>query len=191
MGPIGLLCFQRTLNKGQWHGFFSGVGAAFSDLFYAVFVCLGMGFVVDFIEGYQIVLQIVGSIFLLFFGVYIFRSNPFKQMHRSKENINSFSQDIVSAFFLTLSNPFILLVYIVLFSRFNFISAEEKTVSMLLGLLCILAGALSWWLLITFLVGKLRKIINLRGLWVVNKIVGAVIILLSVLGVVYPMMAWR
>jgi threonine/homoserine/homoserine lactone efflux protein len=187
MGPIGLLCVQRTLNKGPWHGFFSGVGAAFSDLFYACLVCLGMGFVVDFIEGYQTVLQIVGSIFLLFFGVYIFRSNPFKQMHRPKENVNSFSQDIISAFFLTLSNPFILLVYIVLFSRFNFISAEEKTVSMLLGLLCILAGALSWWFLITFLVGKLRKVINLRGLWMVNKIVGAVIIFLSVLGLVYPM----
>jgi threonine/homoserine/homoserine lactone efflux protein len=186
MGPIGLLCVQRTLNKGPWHGFFSGVGAALSDLFYAGIVCLGMGFVVDFIEGNQIVLQIVGSIFLLFFGIYIFRSNPFKQLRKPKENINSFSQDVISAFFLTLSNPFILLVYIVLFSRFNFISPEEKMISMLLGLVCILAGALLWWFLITFFVGKLRKVINLRGLWVVNKIVGAVIILLSVAGLVVP-----
>ncbi|MDR1632886.1 MAG: LysE family translocator [Dysgonamonadaceae bacterium] len=191
MGPIGLLCIQRTLNKGQWHGFFSGIGAAFSDLFYAGIVCLGMGFVVNFIEGHQTILQIAGSIFLLFFGIYIFRSNPSKQLHKPKENINSFSQDLISAFFLTLSNPFILLVYIVLFSRFNFISPEEKMASMLLGLLCILIGALSWWFLITFLVGKLRKVINLRGLWMVNKIVGAVIILLSVLGFVYPVMMCR
>lgn len=189
MGPIGLLCVQRTLNKGPWHGFFSGAGAAFSDLFYAVLVCLGMGFVVDFIEGNQTVLQITGSIFLLLFGIYIFRSNPFKQLHMPKENINSFSQDAISAFFLTLSNPFILLVYIVLFSRFNFISPEEKMVSMLLGLLCILTGALSWWFMIAFLVGKLRKIINLRGLWLLNRIVGAVIIFLSVAGFVYPIMA--
>jgi threonine/homoserine/homoserine lactone efflux protein len=188
MGPIGLLCIQRTLNKGQWHGFFSGIGAAFSDLFYAGLVCLGMGFVVDFIENNQTILRIVGSILLLLFGIYIFRSNPSKQLHKPKENINSFSQDVISAFFLTLSNPFILLVYIVLFSRFNFISSEEKMESMLLGLLCILTGALSWWFLITFFVGKLRKIINLRGLWMINKIVGAVIIFLSVLGFVYPML---
>ncbi|MDR0733842.1 MAG: LysE family translocator [Dysgonamonadaceae bacterium] len=191
MGPIGLLCVQRTLNKGPWHGFFSGVGAAFSDLFYAVFVCLGMGFVIDFIEGHQTILQIFGSVSLLFFGVYTFRSNPFKRVHMPKENINSFSQDFITAFFLTLSNPFILLVYIVLFSRFNFILPEEKTVSMLLGLLCILTGALLWWFLITFLVGKLRKIMNLRGLWLVNKTVGAVIIVLSVLGLVYPVMTRR
>ncbi|MDR1610081.1 MAG: LysE family translocator [Candidatus Symbiothrix sp.] len=190
MGPIGLLCIQRTLNKGQWHGFFSGVGAALSDLFYAGMVCLGMGFVVDFIEGNQSILQIIGSIFLLAFGIYIFRSNPSKQLHKPKENINSIPQDIISAFFLTLSNPLIIFVYIVLFSRFNFISPEEKIYSMLLGLLCIIIGALSWWFLITFFVGKLRKVINLRGLWLINKIVGTVIIILSVVGFVYPLMAY-
>ncbi|GHT67780.1 hypothetical protein AGMMS50239_31590 [Bacteroidia bacterium] len=187
MGPIGLLCIQRTLNKGQWHGFFSGVGAACSDLFYAGIVCLGMGFVVDFIEGNRSILQIIGSIFLLVFGIYIFRSNPSKQLHKPKVQVNSFSQDAISAFFLTLSNPLIIFMYIVLFSRFNFISPEEKLHSMLLGLLCIFAGALSWWFLITFLVGKLRKVINLRGLWLINKIVGTVIIILSVLGLVYPL----
>ena len=188
MGPIGLLCVQRTLNKGQWHGFFSGVGAACSDLLYAGIVCLGIGFIVDFIEGNRSVLQIVGSIFLLFFGIYTFRSNPSKQLHKPKEQINSISQDIISAFFLTLSNPLIIFIYLVLFSRFNFISPEEKLFSMLLGLLCIFIGALLWWFLITFFVGKLRKIINLRGLWLVNKIVGTVIIILSVLGLIYPLM---
>ena len=186
MGPIGLLCVQRTLNKGQWHGFFSGVGAAGSDLLYAGIVCLGMGFVVDFIEGNRDILQIVGSIFMLFFGIYIFRSNPSKQLHKPKDQVNSFSQDIISAFFLTLSNPLIIFVYLVLFSRFNFISPDEKLFSMLLGLLFIFVGALLWWFLITFFVGKLRKVINLRGLWLINKIVGTVIIILSIMGLIYP-----
>ena len=188
MGPIGLLCVQRTLNKGQWHGFFSGVGAACSDLFYAGIVCLGMGFVVDFIEGNRGVIQIIGSIFLLAFGIYTFLSNPSKQLHKPKEQINSIPQDIISAFFLTLSNPFIIFIYLVLFSRFNFISHDEKLFSMLLGLLSILAGALSWWFLITFFVGKLRKVINLRGLWLLNRIVGTVIIVLSIFGLIYPLM---
>ena len=188
MGPIGLLCVQRTLNKGQWHGFFSGVGAACSDLLYAGIVCLGMGFVVDFIENNRDVLQIIGSVFLLVFGIYTFRSNPSKQLHKPKDQVNSISQDIISSFFLTLSNPLIIFIYIVLFSRFNFISHTEKLFSMLLGLLFIFAGALSWWFLITFFVGKLRKIINMRGLWLINKIVGIVIIGVSVFGLLYPIM---
>ena len=180
MGPIGLLCVQRTLKRGQWHGFFSGVGAAFSDVFYAGIISLGMGFIINFITANQYTLHIIGSIMLLIFGVYVFRSNPFKWLHKPKENINSYSQDIVSAFFLTLSNPLIIFLYILFFARLNFISPEEKLFSILLGLASILVGALSWWLLITFLVDKLRKKVNLRGLWIMNKIVGSVIITLSV-----------
>ena len=28
MGPVGILCVQRTLNKGRWYGMATGVGAA-------------------------------------------------------------------------------------------------------------------------------------------------------------------
>ena len=180
MGPIGLLCVQRTLKKGQWHGFFSGIGAAFSDVFYAGIISLGLGFIINFTTENQYILHIIGSILLLVFGVYVFRSNPFKWLHEPKENANSYSQDMVTAFFLTLSNPLILLIYIMLFARFNFISPEEKSFSILLGLASIFGGAISWWFLITFLVGKLRKIMNLRALWIMNKIIGSVIILISV-----------
>ena len=180
MGPVGLLCVQRTLKKGQWHGFFSGVGAAFSDVMYAGITSLGMGIIINTITANQYTLEIIGSILLMVFGIYVFRSNPFKWLHDSKENISSYSQDTVTAFFVTLSNPLIILLYIALFARFNYISPEEKSLSILLGLASILVGALSWWLLITFLVGKLRKILNLRGLWIMNKIVGSIIIVLSV-----------
>ena len=36
MGPVGILCIQRTLNKGRWYGFITGVGAAISDIIYAL-----------------------------------------------------------------------------------------------------------------------------------------------------------
>ena len=180
MGPIGLLCIQRTLYKGPWPGFFSGIGAALSDIFYAGLICLGIGFIIDFITDYQYIVKIIGSVLMMIFGIYVFLSNPFKRLHEPTENINSLSQDTISAFFLTLSNPLIIFVYIALFARFNFISSEEKLFSILLGLLSILAGALSWWFLVAFLVGKLRKKMNLRSLWIMNRIVGSVIVALSI-----------
>ena len=27
LGPVGVLCIQRTLNKGRWYGFVTGLGA--------------------------------------------------------------------------------------------------------------------------------------------------------------------
>jgi threonine/homoserine/homoserine lactone efflux protein len=116
------------------------------------------------------------------FGIYTFQSNPSKRLKRPQENVNSFPQDAVTAFLLTLSNPFIIFFYIALFARFNFINPDEKLFSMLLGLFSIFAGALAWWFIVTFFVGKLRKVINLRGLWIMNKIVGTVIIVVSLLG---------
>lgn len=76
MGPIGMLCIQRTLNKGRWHGFVTGLGAALSDVIYAALTCLGMGVVVNFVEANQTPLQLIGSIVLGIFGYYIFQSNP-------------------------------------------------------------------------------------------------------------------
>jgi len=177
MGPIGLLCVQRTLSKGQWHGFFTGVGAALSDVVYASIISLGMGFIIDFIKVNQYILNIIASTLMMVFGAYIFLSNPFKRLSEPDEIINeSYSQDTITAFFLTLSNPLIIFFYIMFFARFNFIAPEEKLFSILLGLASILVGALSWWFLITFLVAKLRKRVNLRVLLILNRTVGILII---------------
>ncbi|OQO95875.1 lysine transporter LysE, partial [Geobacillus sp. 44B] len=35
VGPIGLLCIQRTLTKGQMAGFFTGLGASTANMIYA------------------------------------------------------------------------------------------------------------------------------------------------------------
>jgi threonine/homoserine/homoserine lactone efflux protein len=193
MGPIGLLCVQRTINKGRWHGFFSGIGAAFSDLFYAAITCMGMGIVISFVEDNQLVLQIAGSILLMLYGIYTFFSNPSKNLKRTTEGMKTYSlsQDALTAFLLTFSNPLIILVYIALFARFsfispdNFISSKAYFYSMMLGLVCIFAGALSWWFTISFFVSKLRKIFNLRGMWIMNRIVGSIIFILSLIGITF------
>lgn len=36
LGPVGVLCIQRTLNKGRWFGFVTGLGAALSDIGYSL-----------------------------------------------------------------------------------------------------------------------------------------------------------
>ena len=53
MGPVGVLTIQRTLNKGRWYGMITGVGAAVSDIIYALITGLGMSFVMDLITSPQ------------------------------------------------------------------------------------------------------------------------------------------
>ncbi|MDE7368699.1 MAG: LysE family transporter, partial [Muribaculaceae bacterium] len=80
MGPIGMLCIQRTLNKGRWPAFFTGVGAAFSDLIYCLLAGLGMSFITDFISANQYLLHLLGSIVLAGFAFYLFRKNPTRSL---------------------------------------------------------------------------------------------------------------
>ena len=37
LGPIGVMCIQRTLSKGRLSGFVSGMGAASADIIYSIF----------------------------------------------------------------------------------------------------------------------------------------------------------
>ena len=189
MGPIGMLCIQRTLNKGRWHGFVTGLGAALSDVIYAALTCLGMGVVVNFVEANQAPLQLIGSKYHAHIdvqkrisGYYIFQSNPVRNLKKQREKKLSFTQDFITAFLLTFSNVLIVLLYIGLFARFGFVLPEHSFWLLVLGIVCIGLGAVLWWFGITYIIGKLRKWFNVRGIWLLNRIVGSVIIVLSIIG---------
>ncbi len=182
MGPIGMLCIQRTLNKGRLHGFVTGLGAALSDVIYAAITSLAMGVVAGFVESNHDILQLFGSIVLAGFGYYIFQSNPVRSLRKQKENKLSFTQDFISAFLLTFSNVLIVLLYIGLFARFGFVRTEYSLWMLLGGVACIGIGAVLWWFVITYVVSKLSKWFNIRGIWLMNRIVGSIIIILSIFG---------
>ncbi len=190
MGPVGMLCIQRTLSKGRWHGFVTGLGAMVSDIIYAMLTSLGMGVVVNFVEANQAPLQLTGSLVLSVFGYYIYQSNPVKNLRKQKERKLSFTQDFITAFLLTFSNVLIVLLYIGLFARFGFILPDHSLGMIIGGIICIGIGAISWWLFITYIVSKLRKWFNVRGIWLMNRIVGSTIIILSIIGIISVLLTY-
>ncbi len=182
MGPVGILCIQRTLQKGRWHGFFTGLGATLSDIIYALITCLGMGVVINFVQTNEAPLQVIGSILLGLFGFYLFTSNPVKNLRKQNENRSSYAQDFITGFLLTFSNILIVILFIGLFARFGFVSPEHTSATWFVGILGIALGAIIWWFCITFVVSLLSKWFNVRGIWVLNKVVGTVILTLSLAG---------
>ncbi|MDR1980150.1 MAG: LysE family translocator [Tannerellaceae bacterium] len=183
MGPVGMLCIQRTLSKGRWHGFITGLGATLSDIIYATVTCLGMGVVVNFVEANYAVLQLAGSLVLGLFGYYIYQTNPTKSLKKQREKKMSYTQDFITAFLLTFSNVLVVLLFIGLFARFGFVLPEYSVWMLIGGIICIGLGAILWWFGITYIVYKMKVWFNVRGIWVLNRIVGSVIISLSVIGV--------
>lgn len=190
MGPIGVICVQRTLNEGRLHGFLSGVGACLSDLLYAILAGLGMGIIMDFIEANHYPLQVFGSIIMIFLGYYVYKSNPAEKLIKQNEKKTSYWQNIVSSFFINLSNITIFFSFIVIFARFNLISNTGETTHNIVALLSIGVGAIIWWLLISTLVNKVKSKFNPRGLKVFNSILGIIIILIAVIGLISGAYRW-
>ena len=181
MGPVGVLCVQRTLNKGRWYGFVTGIGAAVSDIIYAGITGFGMAFVMDFINNEQnkFYLQIAGSVLLLVFGLYTWRSDPTKNMHKSGQQKGSLWYNLWTAFLVTFSNPLIIFLFMGLFAQFAFVIPEHPF-EMLIGFASIVGGALLWWYGLTWLVDKIRSIFQEEGIRIINQIIGAVVTLFSV-----------
>ncbi|MDD2962130.1 MAG: LysE family transporter [Muribaculaceae bacterium] len=182
MGPIGVLCIQRSLNKGRWSGFFTGIGAALSDIIYCLLTGLGMSFIIDFIETNQDIIQILGSIVLFVFGIYLIKKNPTSSLKPASEKKNTYTQDFATGFLLTFSNPLILFLIIGLFARFNFLQQDMSIYISMAGFLFIIIGAILWWLLITFFVSAVRSHFNVRSMWLVNRIIGIIIAIMSLFG---------
>ena len=182
MGPVGILCVQRTLNKGRWYGFATGIGATASDLIYALITGLGMSFVMDLINNAQnrFFLQIIGSIMLLVFGIFSYRSNPTKNMRQSGKKKGTLWHNTITAFFVTFSNPLIIILFMALFAQLAFI-VPDHPLDMLIGYLSIIGGALLWWYGLTWLIDKIRNKFESTGIIIINKVIGSVVILISVL----------
>lgn len=180
MGPVGVLCVQRTLNKGRWYGFATGIGAAASDLIYALITGLGMSFVMDLITNQQnkFFLQITGSILLLGFGIYCWRTNPTKNMHISGYKKGSLTHNAVTAFFVTFSNPLIIFLFLALFAQLAFVIPNHPF-EMCIGFLSIVAGAMLWWYGLTWLINSIREKFDNNGIVIINKIIGSLVIVFS------------
>lgn len=183
MGPIGMLIIQRTLSKGRWPGFFTGLGAAMSDLLYCLLAGFGLSFITDVIERHQFALQVFGSIVLAAFALFLFRKNPTRSLKAAEVDGRSYWSDFISGFFLTVSNPLILFFIIGLFARFNFILPEYEIFHYIWAYMTIFGGAMIWWYLVTLLVNKLRSRFNVRSLWLVNRIVATILIAMALIGV--------
>lgn len=181
MGPVGVLCVQRTLNKGRWYGFVTGLGAALSDIIYATITVIGVSLVMDFINDQQnrFYLQIAGSFLLMFFGIHTYRADPSKRIRQSKGKKGSLTYNGVTAFLITFSNPLIILLFLAAYAQFAFV-IPGYSFEMAVGLLSIFSGAVLWWYGLTWLVDKIREKFDIGGIKLINQVIGSIVVIGSV-----------
>jgi threonine/homoserine/homoserine lactone efflux protein len=172
VGPIGLLCIRRTLAYGFLAGLFSGLGASVADAFYAGIAGFGVTFISDVLLTYRVWLTILGSCFLVILGYRIMQSPPLTHDGQvsSKGLVNCF----LSTFFLTLTNPFTIILFMAVFAAFADIKLSYISAFSLIG--GVFLGATAWWLFLSGFIALIRTRITPQALGYINKIAGLLII---------------
>ncbi len=183
LGPMGILCVQRTLNKGKSSGFFSGMGIATADTIFALIAGLGISFIIQFLREQQMTFQIIGGLFIAFIGVKIFITNPVKQFKKHRREGKNLFEDFISILFLALSNPFTIFLYIAIFAGLNLHDVSSSYSSALFVVAGIFMGTSLGWFVISTVVNRFRTNIRLRRLMWINRIAGLTIILFGVFAI--------
>ncbi|MBO7133476.1 MAG: LysE family transporter [Bacteroidales bacterium] len=186
VGPVAVLCIQRSLTRPRISSFISGLGVVFADTLMAALSYFLYSLIFHKIEEYKPILGVIGGIIVIIFGVFMFKRNVIKDLRKSKDNRNSLWQDFISVVGLTLSNFIGAMTYIfAFFAMFNVgvgngVSDSSELITGILIMLGFVLGSFTWWTFLTMSLSFLRRKIRPRHLLIINRIGGSIIILLGI-----------
>ncbi|QZE15670.1 LysE family translocator [Halosquirtibacter laminarini] len=180
LGPIGVLCVQKTINKNRKAGFYAGLGAASSDTIYAIIAGFSLSYIIDLIRTHEVMFRFFGAIILIVLGWHIFQSDPSSDVQKFKKKTASYWQDYFFTFLLTFSNPLAILIFFSIFARFQMVISLDEPLVALFLIGGIFIGAMSWWYILTSVVNMFRHKFNMKNLKLGNRIAGSVIIVFAI-----------
>ena len=180
VGPMSVLCIQRTLNKGQLYGLVSGLGIATADGVYGSIAAFGLTLITNFLIHEQIWIRLIGGLFLMYLGVKTILSRPPERAAALTMKTNSYLGAYTSTFLLTLTNPLTILSFAAIFAGIGVGSASKSFFSATAVVLGVFSGSTLWWIILTSAISLLRKKINSQLLLWINRISGAIITLFGI-----------
>jgi threonine/homoserine/homoserine lactone efflux protein len=182
VGPIGILCIQRTLSGGNFQGLVTGLGAATADALYGLIAAFGLTFISNFLVDQSLWFRIIGGLFLCYLGIRAFLRKPQEQTVSLANTTNLSAYG--TTFFLTLTNPMTILFFAGVFAGLGIVSESIHYASAGLMVIGVFTGSGAWWLLLSGATGIFRNKISEGKLALVNKFSGVVIMVFGVIALI-------
>jgi threonine/homoserine/homoserine lactone efflux protein len=173
VGPLGLLCINRALMLGPLCGLCSGLGVATADAIAAGIAALGITLISGFLTDYQVLLRFIGGIFLCYLGYRIFRAEPVSRV--PVNSVNGLLSAFATTFFLTLSNPVTILSFVAIYAGWHVPSLRGQYVAAATLTAGVFTGSALWWLGLFLGLTAFHEKFDLRFLFWVHRVSGAVI----------------
>ncbi len=181
VGPVNVICIQRTLEKSWRSGILSAFGAALADTVYGAIAAFGISLVISFLVREEFWFRLIGGILLMAIGFVYYFKEP-ASLERNKQH-SSPGSDLASTFFLTATNPTTILSYLVVLAALGLGQQRplwETTV--LVG--GIFSGSMLWWIVLTTGANMLRSKVTDKTMGVMNHVAGVAIGAFGLLNVI-------
>ena len=186
LGPLGIMCIQRTLDKGRWAGFAVGVGSSLGDVIYASIALFSVSFIQEFLDRNRSWVMLIGGIVIFLIGLQIAVKNPIKDLRQRKiDAVSMNAKDVFRGFLMTILNPGALVLMLGIFAFFGLdlgVGYRPLAVAVVLG--GIFLGTTLWWFVLSSGISLFRKRFRLRQMLVINRVSGIIIALLGLASVV-------
>ncbi|RDJ12100.1 LysE family transporter [Rhizobium grahamii] len=157
LGPIGMLCINRTLERGFLAGFSCGFGTAVGDASYALAAVTGIAVFEELMSAATLPLAFGGGLLLLALG---YRGLTHDPVRAADVRAGGLLGTTLATFLLTISNPATILSFGALFAGFGLTEETRRfsSAAIVAGVFC---GSLGWWFFLSGAVnlarGKLPK----------------------------------
>ena len=179
VGPSFVLCIRYSFLGLFLCALFAGVGSAFADGIYALFVAYGLHAIGDFMEKWSFYLHALGSIILIVLGIRSFipekepSENLIQKEHRAKHVF-------YLTFFLTLTSPLTFLGVSGVSSAFDLDKLYTSGLSPWYFSLGVIVGGSLFWLFISMILYQCKKRTSQNAARKISQAGGAVLFLLGV-----------
>nr|HET6902536.1 LysE family transporter [Ktedonobacteraceae bacterium] len=182
VGPMSVLCMQRTVYKGQLYGLVSGLGIATADAVYGSIAGFGIALIANFLVSQQLWIRLIGGVFLLYLGIKTLLTRPAERT--ASASANGFVGAYVSTFLLTLTNPLTILSFAAIFAGIGVGGASKSYVSATIVVAGVFTGSTLWWCILTGGISLLRGKFTARWLLWINRSSGVIIALFGIAALV-------
>lgn len=175
VGPIGVLCIQRTLTKGLLIGILTGFGAATADAVYGSIAAFGLTGISKLLINHLDWLRLGGGVFLVYLGLRTILVTPRNKI--INDNGKNYLKAYTTTFFLTLTNPITILSFLGIFAGLGIAANEgEGLVGAITLVTGVFIGSIIWWIVLSSITVFMKRKINTLSLIWVNRISGIIIL---------------
>lgn len=179
VGPIGILCIQRSLHDGFKVGLMTGMGAALADGTYGLVAGFGLTSISSLLIAYQFWVRLFGGLFLLYLAIKLFFKIP--QQGSSQNFDRSPWHAFFTIYLLTLTNPATIFAFVAIFAGLGLGAINFDYMHAIILVVGITLGSVIWWILLSGVVARtLHHRLTASVMQKINRISGMIIFIFAV-----------